>query len=46
MRSWIKDPIAILTEGAGCGVVGDDGHIVELARHADKDSLRLRGRHS
>jgi 8-oxoguanine deaminase len=30
MRMWIKDPIAILAEGAGCGVVVDDGRIVEL----------------
>jgi hypothetical protein len=25
MRMWIKDPIAILAEGADCGVVADDG---------------------
>ena len=30
MRMWIKDPIAILAEGAGRGVVVDDGRIVEL----------------
>ena len=36
MRTWIKDPIAILTEGAGCGVVVDADRIVELvARGAE-----------
>ena len=27
---WIKDPLAILAEGAGRGVVVQDGAIVEL----------------
>jgi 8-oxoguanine deaminase len=36
MRMWLKDPIAILAEDAGCGVVVDDGRIVELvARGAE-----------
>ncbi|HXW30418.1 MAG TPA: 8-oxoguanine deaminase, partial [Xanthobacteraceae bacterium] len=30
MRTWIKDPMAILAEDAGRGVVVDAGHIVEL----------------
>jgi 8-oxoguanine deaminase len=30
MRLWIKDPLAILAEGAGRGVVVEDGRIVEL----------------
>ena len=34
MRMWIKNPIAILTEGAGGGVVVDDGRIVELVARA------------
>ena len=36
MRMWIKDPIAILAEGADCGVVVENGRIVELvARWAE-----------
>src|SRR5271169_2367634 len=34
MRLWMKDPIAILTEGAGGGVVVDGGRIVELVARA------------
>jgi 8-oxoguanine deaminase len=30
MRTWIKDPIAILANGAGRGVVVEDGRIAEL----------------
>lgn len=30
MRLWIKDPIAILAEGAGGGIVVEDGRIAEL----------------
>jgi len=30
MRIWIKDPIAIFAEDAGCGVVVDERRIVEL----------------
>ena len=30
MRLWIKDPIAVLAEGAERGIVVEDGRIVEL----------------
>lgn len=30
MRLWIKDPIAVLAENAGGGIVVEDGRIVEL----------------
>src|SRR5690349_1890746 len=30
MRLWIKDPLAVLAEGAERGVVIEDGRIVEL----------------
>jgi 8-oxoguanine deaminase len=30
MRLWIKDPLAVLAEGAGRGLVVEDGRIVEL----------------
>ena len=30
MRTWIKDPIAVLAEGAERGIVVEDGKIVEL----------------
>lgn len=30
MRLWIKDPIAVLAEGAGGGIVVEDARIVEL----------------
>ena len=31
---WIKDPLAILAEGAERGVVVQDGRIIELGTHA------------
>src|SRR5262249_12424895 len=34
MRTWIKDPIAILAEGASRGVVVEESHIVELVPHS------------
>jgi hypothetical protein len=37
---WIKDPIAILAEGAGCGVVVDDGRIVERPAWTASSTLR------
>jgi len=30
MRTWIKDPVAILADGAARGVVVEDGRIAEL----------------
>src|ERR1700745_116096 len=30
MRLWVKDPLAIFAEGAGRGLVVEDGRIVEL----------------
>ena len=30
MRTWIKNPLAMLAEGAGGGIVVEDGRIVEL----------------
>ena len=41
MRMWIKDPIAILAEGAGCGVVVDDGRIVELVAEGAEPADRV-----
>ena len=45
---WIKDPLAILAEGAERGVVVADGHIVELVgqgrRAEDRRRHSLRGR--
>ena len=51
MRLWIKDPIAILADGAERGVVVEDGRIVELvgkgqaiSHKADHDLRRLASR--
>ncbi|MEN6543892.1 8-oxoguanine deaminase [Parvibaculum sp.] len=33
MRTWLRDPISILAEGAERGVVVEDGRIVELVGH-------------
>ena len=41
MRMWIKDPIAILAEGADCGVVVDDGRIVELVARGAEPVARV-----
>jgi 8-oxoguanine deaminase len=41
MRMWIKDPIAILAEGADCGVVADDGRIVELVARGAVPAARV-----
>ena len=41
MRIWIKDPIAILAEDAGCGVVVDDGRIVELVARGAGPAARV-----
>src|ERR1700745_249691 len=40
MRMAIKDPIAILAEHAGCGVVVDDGRIVELVARGAEPAAR------
>ncbi|MXN65267.1 8-oxoguanine deaminase [Stappia sp. GBMRC 2046] len=39
MRLWIKDPIAILAEGAERGVVVEDGVIVELVARGNEPAL-------
>ncbi|MTH96479.1 8-oxoguanine deaminase [Roseibium sp. RKSG952] len=39
MRLWIKDPIAILAEHAGSGIVVEDGIIVELVPSGKKPML-------
>src|SRR5262245_47974085 len=36
MRLWIKDPIALLANDAGGGIVIEDGRIVELVRAGAK----------
>ena len=41
MRTWIKDPIAILAEGAGRGVVVEDGRIVELVDGGREPGTRV-----
>src|SRR4029079_13847703 len=41
MRLWIKDPIAILAEGAERGVVVEGGTIVELVGRGKEPSARV-----
>ena len=41
MRMWIKDPIAVLAEDAGCGVVVDDGRILELVARGAGPAVRV-----
>jgi 8-oxoguanine deaminase len=41
MRTWIKDPIAILAEGADRGVVVEDGRIVELVAGGSEPGARV-----
>jgi 8-oxoguanine deaminase len=49
MRLWLKDPIAVLAEGAGRGLVVEDGRIVELvdagSQPARIDDVLDAGRH-
>jgi cytosine/adenosine deaminase-related metal-dependent hydrolase len=49
MRLWLKDPIAVLADGAGRGLVVQDGRIVELvdakAASPDADAVFEAGRH-
>jgi 8-oxoguanine deaminase len=49
MRLWLKDPIAVLAEGAGRGLVVEDGRIVELVDAASQpariDDVFNAGRH-
>jgi 8-oxoguanine deaminase len=50
MRTWIKDPLAILAKGAERGIVVEDGRIVELVGagkqiSAPADSIFDAGRH-
>jgi len=40
MRMWIKDPIAVLAEGAERGIVVEDGRIVELVGRGREPRLR------
>ena len=41
MTIWVKDPIAIFAEDADCGVVVDDGRIVELVARGAVPAARV-----